>query len=126
MYFKLRNDANMTNRVQVRNNMENPNIMIENFIGGKVVPGETKKVKIVINTKDMLGKYSDTVEVQTKSFIYKIPIKALIVKEEEFSLDRPNRLRKSYLWSKKIRISIYKIITYIPKIISGNYKRKSR
>ena len=48
----------------------------------------------------------------------------LIVKEEEFSLDRPNRLRKSYLWSKKIRISIYKIITYIPKIISGNYKRK--
>ena len=49
----------------------------------------------------------------------------LIVKEEEFSLDRPNRLRKSYLWSKKIRISIYKIITYIPKIISGNYKRKA-
>ena len=84
MYFKLRNDDNMTNRVQVRKNMENPNIMIENFIGGKVVPGETKKVKIVINTKDMLGKYSDTVEVQTKSFIYKIPIKALIVKEEEY------------------------------------------
>ena len=48
----------------------------------------------------------------------------LIVREEEFSLDRPNRLRKSYLWSKKIRLAVYKIITYLPKIISGNYKRK--
>ncbi|MCI9016391.1 MAG: hypothetical protein HFJ53_04410 [Clostridia bacterium] len=34
------------------------------------------------------------------------------------------KLRKSYIWSKKIRIAIYKIITYFPKIISGNYKRK--
>ena len=84
MYFKLRNDDNMTNRVQIRKNIENPNILIENFIGGKVVPGETKRVKIVINTKDMLGKFSDVVEVQTKSFLYKIPIRALIVKEEEF------------------------------------------
>ncbi len=34
------------------------------------------------------------------------------------------RLRKSYIWSKKVRLAIYKIITYIPKLISGNYKRK--
>lgn len=34
------------------------------------------------------------------------------------------RLRKTYIWSKKIRIAVYKIITYLPKIISGNYKRK--
>ena len=33
-------------------------------------------------------------------------------------------LRKSYLWSKKIKLAVYKIITYLPKIISGNYKRK--
>lgn len=36
----------------------------------------------------------------------------------------PRRLRKSYIWSKKIKLAIYKIITYLPKIISGNYKRK--
>ncbi len=36
----------------------------------------------------------------------------------------PKRLRKTYLWSKKIKIAIYKIITYLPRIISGNYKRK--
>ena len=40
------------------------------------------------------------------------------------SLDRPNRLRKTYLWSKKIRLAVYKIITYVPKLISGNYKKK--
>lgn len=34
------------------------------------------------------------------------------------------RLRRTYIWSKKIRIAVYKIITYLPKIISGNYKRK--
>lgn len=34
------------------------------------------------------------------------------------------KLRKSYLWSKKIRLAVYKIITYLPKLISGNYKKK--
>ncbi len=48
---------------------------------------------------------------------------ALIPVEDKF-ISAPRKLRKSYIWSKKIRIAIYKIITYIPKIISGNYKRK--
>lgn len=38
----------------------------------------------------------------------------------------PRRLRKTYLWSKKIKLAVYKIITYLPRIISGNYKRKLR
>ena len=48
---------------------------------------------------------------------------ALIVKEKS-NISTPRKLRKSYLLSKKIRLAIYKIITYLPKIISGNYKRK--
>ena len=48
---------------------------------------------------------------------------ALVVKEKSF-LDAPRKLRKSYIWSKKIRLAIYKVITYLPKLISGNYKRK--
>ena len=36
----------------------------------------------------------------------------------------PRKLRKSYIWSKKVKLAIYKIITYLPKIISGNYRRK--
>lgn len=48
----------------------------------------------------------------------------LIVKDESVSLSRTNHLRKTYLWNKKIRLAVYKIITYIPKIISGNYRRK--
>ena len=48
----------------------------------------------------------------------------LIVSNFNSSLDRPNRLRRSYLWSKKIRLAVYKIITYVPKLISGNYKKK--
>ncbi len=48
----------------------------------------------------------------------------LIVSDFTSSLDKPNRLRKSYIWSKKIRLAVYKIITYVPKLISGNYKKK--
>ena len=33
-------------------------------------------------------------------------------------------LRKTYMWSKKVKLAIYKLIKYVPKIISGNYKRK--
>ena len=48
---------------------------------------------------------------------------ALVVKEKSF-LDAPRKLRKSYIWSKKVRLAVYKIITYLPKLISGYYKRK--
>lgn len=62
----------------------------------------------------------------TENYIFTLekPCLDLIVSETEFSLDRPNRLRKSYIWSKKIRLAVYKIITYVPKLISGNYKKK--
>ena len=59
---------------------------------------------------------------------YVFPLEAqsldLIVADFDTSLDRPNRLRKTYIWSKKVRLAIYKIITYVPKLISGNYKKK--
>ncbi len=43
---------------------------------------------------------------------------------EDLTLTPRPRLRRTYIWSKKIRIAVYKIITYLPKLISGNYKRK--
>ncbi|MCL2382810.1 MAG: hypothetical protein FWC79_01220 [Oscillospiraceae bacterium] len=52
------------------------------------------------------------------------PVLDLILLDEVDLLDRPHRLRRSYIWSKKIRLAVYKIITYVPKIISGNYKKK--
>lgn len=59
---------------------------------------------------------------------YIFPIEAnsvsLVAIENDYSLTPAKRLRKSYIFSKKVRLAIYKIITYIPKIISGNYKRK--
>ena len=48
---------------------------------------------------------------------------ALVVADDK-KLIYPKGLRKSYIWSKKIRLAIYKIVTYLPKIVSGNYKRK--
>lgn len=61
----------------------------------------------------------------SQNYIFDIekPQTALVVAEEN-SIDTRKHLRKSYLWSKKIRLAVYKLLVYVPKIISGNYKRK--
>ena len=58
-----------------------------------------------------------------QNYIFELekPCMNLVVSNVDYSLDRPNKLRKTYLWNKKIRLAIYKIITYIPRIISGNF-----
>ena len=55
----------------------------------------------------------------------KLPTELLVLEDEPVSLGSPRKLRKTYLWSKKIRLAVYKIITYLPKIISGNYRKKA-
>ena len=50
----------------------------------------------------------------------------IVLEDEPSSIGAPRKLRKSYLWSKKIRLAVYKIITYLPKLISGNYKKKNK
>ena len=62
-----------------------------------------------------------------KNYIFpleKVQTELLVLEDEPLSLGAARKLRKTYLWSKKIRLAVYKIITYLPKIISGNYKRK--
>ncbi|MBR3325538.1 MAG: hypothetical protein IKG14_05815 [Clostridia bacterium] len=43
---------------------------------------------------------------------------------EESTVTSPRKLKKTYLWSKKIKLAVYKIIKFVPKIISGNYTKK--
>ena len=50
----------------------------------------------------------------------------LIVLEDEPKAIGTRKLRRTYLWSKKIKLAVYKLITYLPKIVSGNYKRKAK
>ena len=67
----------------------------------------------------------DNNEGQNYSFpMEKVSTELVVLEDEPVSLGTARKLRKSYLWSKKIRLAVYKIITYIPKIISGNYKRR--
>ena len=47
-----------------------------------------------------------------------------LIEVEETQIDH-RRLRRTYIWSKKIKLAVYKIIKYFPKILSGNYKRKT-
>lgn len=47
-----------------------------------------------------------------------------LITTSETGMEVRKGLRKSYILSKKIKLAIYKIIHYVPKLISGNYKRK--
>lgn len=44
---------------------------------------------------------------------------------DNHDLETRKHLRKTYLWSKKIKIAVYKMLIYIPRLITGNYKKKS-
>lgn len=57
------------------------------------------------------------------NYIFNIerPETSLIVLED---LRPSKRLRKTYIWSKKLRLTIYKILISIPKLITGNYRKK--
>ena len=57
--------------------------------------------------------------------IEKKPVELITLDDEPVSLGSARKLRKTYKKKKKIRLAVYKIITYLPKIISGNYKRKT-
>ena len=62
-----------------------------------------------------------------ENYVFQIehPETALVITDiDEFGLMQSRRLRKSYIISKKIRIAIYKILSSIPKLITGNYKKK--
>ena len=62
---------------------------------------------------------------ETQNYVFPIEkVELALVPQENTSLESPRKLRKSYIWSKKIRLAVYKVITYLPKLISGNYKRK--
>lgn len=49
------------------------------------------------------------------------PEMGLIVLDD---LKPSRRLRRTYIWSKKLKITIYKILISIPKLITGNYRKK--
>lgn len=57
--------------------------------------------------------------------IEKKQVELIALDDEPVSLGTARKLRKSYIWSKKIRLAIYKVITYLPKIMSGNYRKKA-
>ena len=57
---------------------------------------------------------------------YSMPIakeEVTIAKVETVAIDVP-KLKKSYIIAKKIRIGFYKVITFLPKLFSGDLKRK--
>jgi len=69
----------------------------------------------------------DNNEGQNYTFpVEKTSTELVVLEDEPTTIGAVRKLRRSYIWSKKIKLAVYKIITYLPKIISGNYTRKSK
>ena len=56
--------------------------------------------------------------------IERVETDLIVVPNDSFGLTSPRKLRKSYILTKKVKIAIYKILRFIPKLVSGNYKKK--
>ena len=57
--------------------------------------------------------------------IEKLPQELIALNQEPAFLDTTKRLKKTYIWNKKMKIAMYKLVKYLPKILSGNYKKKT-
>lgn len=49
------------------------------------------------------------------------PVSVAMVAVDNANSILPRKLRKTYIWSKKVKLAIYKMFRYLPKLISGNY-----
>lgn len=57
------------------------------------------------------------------SFNIEHPETSLVV-IEDLSERSLKHLSKAYIWSKRIKLAIYKILVSIPKLITGNYRKR--
>ena len=84
--IEVRNDDNVTSRIQVERTINFECFKVENFLGGKITPGEFKKIKIVLDAdkRYVNQEFKETFLIRTKTFIYKIPVKAHILGHNEW------------------------------------------
>ncbi len=61
----------------------------------QITPGESKKVKISYEaSNEILGKFTDQILIQTKSFVYKIPVTGIVILPEDFEKLNSDRIMK--------------------------------
>lgn len=66
---------------------------------------------------------------QNKNYSFNVEKPELsLVSQNELNMPifQSKKLSKTYIWKKKIKLAIYKMVKFFPKIISGNYKKKIR
>lgn len=66
--------------------------------------------------------YSFTIEKAVNNEVEEENTSLIVTKDSGMQIRKG--LSKTYIWSKKVKIAVYKIIKFFPKIISGNYKRR--
>ena len=63
-----------------------------------------------------------------KNYVFqleKAPQELVALDDEPKSMSISKKINKSYIWGKKIKLAVYKLVTYLPKVISGNYRKRA-
>ena len=99
------------------------NSLVKISYTGKFFQDNSEKVYIHYGFKNDKEQWDNN---DCQNYIFNIEHPDLSLILSDYILPSPRKLRKSYLINKKIRIAIYKMLIYIPKLITGNYKRKQK
>ena len=90
---------------------------------------EMKKTELGFQAEIRLGKAKEDLQMcfknnenqwdnnEGKNYQFEIePISLALITQEETAIEYPRKLRKSYLYAKKVKLFFYKLVKYIPRI----------
>ena len=90
---------------------------------------EMKKTELGFQAEIRLGKAKEDLQMcfknnenqwdnnEGKNYQFEIePISLALITQEQTAIEYPRKLRKSYLYAKKIKLFFYKLVKYVPRI----------
>jgi len=90
MIVTVKNEDSLSQRIQIKPTQDK-RLVVKQETYGPIAPGMTKRfiVTIQASSAESLGKLKEEIQVMTKSDIFKVPVEALVLSQEEF--DKQNQ-----------------------------------
>jgi len=90
MVVTVKNEDALSQRIQIKPTQDK-RLVVKQETYGPIAPGMTKRfiVTVQASSAESLGKLKEEIQVMTKSDIFKVPVEALVLSQEEF--DKQNQ-----------------------------------
>ena len=90
MIVTVKNEDALSQRIQLKPTQDK-RLVVKQETYGPIAPGMTKRLIVTLqaSSADSLGKVKEEIQVMTKSDVFKLPVEALVLSQEEF--DKQNQ-----------------------------------